>query len=188
MKTPHNEEYKCYLPQDQGKVPSFRDNHIMLKCTSVYSKGYRIYLVSLTMYSGNWYDPLSLTRMWDFRCTISATHVKGTKDDDIQETGEPAERLLDPIFKVGANNKPQCSFKLEVNSLFWLVNNKLLSFRHTGRTKCVTGNISDSIMTKKSKAVRKPQNIILDIIRVLYLWSSMKKRYNLLMFVLICIF
>ena len=63
------------------------------------------------------YDPLSLTRMWDFRCIHaykSETHVKGTKDDDIQETGEPAERLLDPIFKVGANNKPQCSFKLEV--------------------------------------------------------------------------
>ena len=146
------------------------------------------YLVSLTIYSGNWYDPLSLTRMWDFRCTISATHVKGTKDDDIQETGEPAERLLDPIFKVGANNKPQCSFKLEVNSLFWLVNNELLSFRHTGRTKCVTGNISDSIMTKKSKAVRKPQNIILDIIRVLYLWPSTKKRYSLAMFVLFCMF
>lgn len=46
--------------------------------------------------------------------TNSETHVKGTKDDDIEETGEPAERLLDPIFKVGANNKPQCSFKLEV--------------------------------------------------------------------------
>ena len=39
---------------------------------------------------------------------------KGTKGDEIEEIGEPAERLLDPIFKVGANNKPQCSFKLEV--------------------------------------------------------------------------
>ena len=46
--------------------------------------------------------------------TKSGNHNKGTKDDDIEETGEPAERLLDPIFKVGANNKPQCSFKLEV--------------------------------------------------------------------------
>ena len=44
----------------------------------------------------------------------SGNHNKGTKDDDIEETGEPAERLLDPIFKVGVNNKPQCSFKLEV--------------------------------------------------------------------------
>ena len=46
--------------------------------------------------------------------TKSENPDKGAKDDDVEETGEPAERLLDPIFKVGANNKPQCSFKLEV--------------------------------------------------------------------------
>ena len=47
----------------------------------------------------------------------SEYHNKGTKGDEIEEIGEPAERLLDPIFKVGANNKPQCSFKLEVNEI-----------------------------------------------------------------------
>ena len=56
MKTPYNEEYKCYLPQDHND----------------------------------------------------------DKDDETENVGDPAEVLLDPLFKVGTNNKPQCSFKLEV--------------------------------------------------------------------------
>jgi len=76
MKTPHNEEYKCYLPQDQG-----------------------------------------------------------TKDDDIEETGEPAERLLDPIFKVGANNKPQCSFKLETYWSYEVCHGKYIRQYHDEKIK-----------------------------------------------------
>ena len=91
MKTPHNEEYKCYLPQDQGLALVIVTAYVQLE-SSLYT-----YACTTCGCGGVWTSP-----------------HKGTKGDEIEEIGEPAERLLDPIFKVGANNKPQCSFKLEV--------------------------------------------------------------------------
>ena len=76
MRTPHNEEYKCYLPQD----------------------------------------------------TVD-------KDEDIEEVGESAEVLLDTLFKVGANNKPQCSFKLETYWSYEVCHGKYIRQYHDEKIK-----------------------------------------------------
>ena len=83
MKTPHNEEYKCYLPQD-----------------------------------------------------------KLDANDEPDEIGAVVEDLLDPLMKVQASNKPQCTpgkSKLERPEEFWNIflvleinpsNHKVMKFDH----------------------------------------------------------